>query len=918
MLDKLDQNNRPLLNALERKRRRAFWTLSLKTLLNHIWRPIFWCFLFAGLWMLDIQSFLGLTLSIIISLIFLAGLAYLIKKDIRTFRFPKNRKLDYTLEQNSDLPRGQIKLIEDTLVNPKKKETRALWNQAQNTALQSFSELKTPKLNLSLARQDPSALRYIAVLVLISGFIVSGYDWQNKIISGLIPITPNMVLSQGHTTNLWIEPPAYTQKPKTHIIGSGSNEQIDIPEGSQIKVRLHSLLGKSFPPYLQGKKMEYLDEGLYGSEIEIPNSSALTITQLFIPRARWSYNFIEDTPPEIYLDQPETTENSENEEKHDPYEFIQRAQIKFPLKVLDDYGVKDLRMTMTLDPLIEDKPLGETAEEIRLIMSQPNAEFKIAPVYDMAWHTWAGLPVNFTFEAIDHKGQTQALEPISLNLPERAFEHPMAKSLISMRKKLAWEYDSPFNEIAFNLETLLSAPDYFQNNPTIYLAIKIASARLRYNDHAPTDKRLQAAKEVISLLWTIAITIEDGNLQLAMRELRDAQEALENAMRDPNVTQDEIDALMDELREKMKQYFTEMARDLQKRMENGEEFPEFSANDFSQMITPDTLSQMMAQIEQALREGDEEKAQELMSQMQRMMEMMDPSNTAQLPPDMQMMQEGVNELQELIERQEALLEQTEQQASEKLRKERQQSRTAQPKELQDLNEMLKNFGFDTLPPTPEQAKKNNEPSENAKNQSRKSEDSAKKEEQGKNNKKEQNEAKKEQATNNKNDQSSSNPSSTASNKAEQEALRYILGQLMLDAAEKLDEVPESFGKAEQEMRGSSEELEKNNPVGSIPYQEQAIEYLKEGQEDLAKQFRQRMQQMIGIGMSGSRQRYDPLGRPLGEDENNGNNHSSNIEVPDQVEKKRVDEILRELRKRSGDRTRSSEELEYYRRLLRQF
>lgn len=918
MLDKLDQENRPLLKTLARKRRRTFWILSIKTLINHIWRPIFWCCLFAGLWMLDVQSFFGQIISIILSLSFVIGLIYLIKKDLRSFSLPKGRKLDHALEKNSNLPRGQINLIEDTLVNPKKKETRELWNTAQRNALNSFTLLKAPKLNLSLARQDPGALRFIAILVLISGFMVSGHDWKNKIISGLIPITPNYVLAQGKVTNLWIEPPAYTQRPKVHVIGTSAQDTLEIAEGSTIKIRLHSIMGKSFPPYFQGKEMTYLDEGLYGAETEITEGTDLSVTQFYIPRARWAYTFIKDTPPQIFSDLPntdknsdETSQNQDNSEQakipeeQNQYEIIERGQIKFPLKVLDDYGVKDLRMTMEIDPMIQDKPLGETASETRLIMSQPNTEFKIAPIYNMTWHTWAGLPVTFTFEAIDHKGQTAKLEPITLTLPEREFEHPMAKSLITMRKKLAWEYDSPFDEIAFNLETLLRAPDYFQNNPTIYLAIKSAAARLRYNDDARPSDRIKAVKEVIGLLWTTAITIEDGNLELAMRELRDAQEALENAMRDPNVTQDEIDALMNELREKMENYFTEMARDLQKRMQNGEKFPEFSNEDFGQMITPDTLGQMMAEIEQALRDGDEEKAQELMSKLQRMMEMMDPSSNAQMPPDMQMMKEGINELQELIERQEQLLEQTEKQAMDQFRQERKKERTAKPKELKDLNEMLKNFGFDTVPPTPgtsKQTEDNKEP-----NQQDKTERSQKPSEKSAD----------EKSADKKNTDEEKNNKSTAANKAEQEALRYILGQLMLDAAEKLDEVPESLGNAEQEMRGSSEKLGENNPTGSIPYQEQAIEYLKEGQEQLAQQFRNRMQQMIGIGFSGQ-QRYDPLGRPLGDDQNDGRNHGSRVEVPDEAQKKRVDEILRELRERSGDRSRSDDELDYYRRLLRQF
>ena len=79
-----------------------------------------------------------------------------------------------------------------------------------------------------------------------------------------------------------------------------------------------------------------------------------------------------------------------------------------------------------------------------------------------------------------------------------------------------------------------------------------------------------------------------------------------------------------------------------------------------------------------------------------------------------------------------------------------------------------------------------------------------------------------------------------------------------------------------------------------------------------------MQQMIGVGMSGSSQKYDPLGRRYGDENEDGRGVDSKVEVPDELDKKRVDEIIKMLRDRSGDRSRSREELEYFRRLLRQF
>ena len=862
MLDPFDSDNRPFFRALSRKRRRAFWSLAIERLIHHIWRPFFWTLFFCGLWMIGVPSFFGSGVSIITSIIFIIGLIYLIRRDVLTFHLPTNKKLDHRIEEKSDLPRGHIALLEDKLANPKKHETRDLWHDAHQKILKSLANLKAPNLRATLAKTDPYALRFLAVLVFISGLMLSGHQWKDRIFNGLTPFSVSSVLSQGRSTHLWVKPPEYTQMPSIHIEGTNSgDEALNIPEGSEIKIRLHSMLGTYFAPTLSingaSVNMTHHGEGLYGYEGKIENGERITITQTLIPRANWKYTLIPDTPPEIYSDAP----------KDKPlHEVIENSQIRIPLIVKDNYSVKDLSMRMDIDDMLIERPLGKAAEDIRLVMSAPNAEFKISPIYDMTWHTWAGLPVTFEYKAIDHSGQSATLDKIQLTLPERVFEHPMAKSLIAARKRLAWDYKDSFVDISEDLNNLLNAPDYFQHNRTIFLAIRTAAARLYFADKKPEQYRIAAATEVIKLLWDAAITIEDGNLSLAMRDLRDARSALENAMRDPNTSKDEIARLMDNLREKMQNYFAELQRDMQKRMENGEQFPELSG----EMISPDVLAQLMEEIEQALRDGDEKKAQELMAKLQRMMEMVDQSMMAQMPKDMQMMKEGVNELQELIDKQKELLIQTEaytpQNPSEQ---------TFQGQNNDMLEKMMKDFGIElkNIPPRPF------------------AQDTPK-------DKKEDFDFK--------------------AKKIEQDGLRYILGQLMLDVSEHVDDIPETMGLAEQEMRGSAENLEASDANGSIPHQEKAIEYLQDAQDNLSKQLSQRMQQMVGVGMNGG-QRYDPLGRPYGGEDGKGNpNDNSKVKVPDEAEKKRVDDIIKQLRDRSSDRQRSREELEYFRRLLRQF
>ncbi len=888
MIDPIDRRYRPFLLFLERKRRGTYFVLTLEKVVCHTWRMVFWCLFFAGLWMLAIPAFFGTTASVIALLTFLIGTAYLARTDLLNFNFPKTEDIDKRLEAHGTLGRGHISLVEDQLANPAIISTRLLWHKAQREGIFLLKKLRIPWLRTHLSRKDPHALRFIALLVFASGLFVAGHNWKERIISGLTPISPSFLsLSQEHGMDLWIKPPDYTQMPEMHLSGTGHyNGELKIPEGSTYRIRMRSWLKNIFTPHLHTKTsniaLTYMEGGLYGKEGTIQPGKSMHITQAFLPLVTWPYQYLIDTPPEIRGDiitnEKPDAEKEAPQKILQPYEILDDAQLRFPLVVKDDYGVKELHMTMRLNEMIEDAPLGQKAHEIRLVMSQPNTKFKIAPIYDLSWHSWAGLPVTFEFTALDHKEQSTTLEKISLTLPERTFKHPLAKALIAARKTLAWNYKGSLKEMAYKIESYLSDPNLFQNDPVIFLALRSASSRLFHNNDKPKAQKIKSVHEVVNLLWEIALVVEEGDVIFALRELRNAQRNLENAMRDPNADEREIQALMEQLREKMINYFTEVAREMQKRIAKGENMPFMAPEDFGSLITPDTLATLMAQIEQAMRNGNNQQAQELMSQLQRMMEMIDPSKGAKLPRDMQMMREGINELQKLIEGQELLIEQTQIQADIQLSLEPKSNSSSNmtQRDLPALEKMLEDFGMDKVPPAPE-----NKPPEE-----------------------QENEEPQQQVD-------------TSQNKVEQDALRYILGQLIMDVAKKIDKVPEKMGMAEQEMRSSAEKLEANNPKHSLPHQNTAVQYLKDAQEGMAKQFRQRMQQMVGMGLSGSGQQLDPLGRHY-DDGQSGQNPENAIKIPDEAQKKRVDKIIRQLRQRSGDRSRTREELEYYQRLLRQF
>ena len=125
-----------------------------------------------------------------------------------------------------------------------------------------------------------------------------------------------------------------------------------------------------------------------------------------------------------------------------------------------------------------------------------------------------------------------------------------------------------------------------------------------------------------------------------------------------------------------------------------------------------------------------------------------------------------------------------------------------------------------------------------------------------------------------------------------------------------------MGLAEQEMRSSAAMLGNNDPSLSAPHQEKAIKYLQDSMQQMSQQMAQMMKQMMMMAMGPGK--MDPLGRPLEEGKGPSWLPGSQVKIPDEAERKRVQEIQKLLRDRSGELERPDYELDYFRRLLKQF
>jgi hypothetical protein len=239
-------------------------------------------------------------------------------------------------------------------------------------------------------------------------------------------------------------------------------------------------------------------------------------------------------------------------------------------------------------------------------------------------------------------------EPIEMILPERIFNHPVARAIIEQRKLLTQD-PSKRGRVARALDALSARPEHFFDDTVVFMALRSARWRLVH------DQEATAIAEIQQLLWDTALRIEDGNLSLAERDLRAAQQALMEALAN-DAPDAELERLMDALQEAMDRFLQALAERALEQAERGE-LQELDPNMLT--LESEDLRRLMEQARELARSGAREAARQLLAQLQEMLEnlraglmMANPRSGENSP------QGALRDLGELMRRQQQLLDQT--------------------------------------------------------------------------------------------------------------------------------------------------------------------------------------------------------------------------------------------------------------------
>jgi uncharacterized protein (TIGR02302 family) len=606
--------------------------------------PAFWPVVAALLGFLVLASFdvLPVLPGFVHAILLLAGLGVLgwgCYAGWRAAALPDRQAARRRLERDSGLSHRPLEALGDTLTGAGDDPfAQALWAAHKARMAASTRRLRLAWPRTGLVRRDPYATRIGLALLLLIGLVAAGDDFAPRLLRALVPEFDKADAVAMTGVDLWINPPDYTGVPPIYLgtdaersnAGLDLGKPIAVPSGSTVLAQVHG--GSRTPKLtLDGEATEFsaLDASDFSATAKLGQAKRLTVSQGGSTLAGYDLQIIPDKPPTAEWVHPPAATS--------------RGALRLEYLAKDDYGIKSL--TLEIRRVESDEP----PLEIQLpISSQAKQELKGTSYQDLTPNPWAGLPVEMRLAARDAIDQAGISAPVKLTLPERHFRNPVAKAIIEQRKLLSQD-STQEDVVAETLEDLASRPALYRDDFTVFLALRAASERLR----------LEPGKAIVPgvqmLLWDTALKVEEGDEPEAQRTLRQAEQALQDAL-DHNASDAEISRLTNQLRQAINRYLQAM---IQNAMQNGMQ-PQQPQSGSQQTMTPDDIGRLLDQMQQMSQSGARDAAKEALAQLQDLLENLRAGPTqGQGDGQAQQLMRG---MQELAKRQQNLLDQAYRQA----------------------------------------------------------------------------------------------------------------------------------------------------------------------------------------------------------------------------------------------------------------
>jgi uncharacterized protein (TIGR02302 family) len=472
---------------------------------------------------------------------FAVGLGVLIVAGARSHVRPTRADAIRRLERDSGLAHRPFETLTDRPAGNPGQVALALWRIHQERRRAEVGRLRVSAPRPGLSARDPWALRLLVCLMVVVALLIAGPRAGQRIVAAL---TPSFGESAAPVpVEAWIRPPAYTGLAPI-VLKSGTDQPVMVPVGSTLEA--HVTDGKRAPHLIEGEtRLDFkpVDGGGFSLSTILRDPGTISIRRGWSTVAAWPIQIIPDNPPVVAFSGHPAAMRS--------------GALRVDYHATDDYGVAAVNLRVRLAPDHGDIPGAPI--DVALTSGQNEKDLHASSFQDLTANPWAGMAVLAKLVATDAAGQTGESDEIPLILPERVFLNPAAQAIVAARKHIILN-DTPRFRVAARISDIADHPDLFGGDYSVFLALRAATMELR--DIAETGDL--AVDTVEDLLWNAALKIEDGNRPEAEKELRGAEEALEQALKDPDTPASEIARLTRNLKEAMNRDIDAMVENLRK------------------------------------------------------------------------------------------------------------------------------------------------------------------------------------------------------------------------------------------------------------------------------------------------------------------------------------------------------------------
>ncbi len=771
----------------------------------------------------------------------------------RRFRWPSAAEVDRRIESANALLHSPLLAQADRPGGTQTPFSQALWREHQKRMAARLGKLGADLPAARVADRDPWGLRALAALALAVAFAFSFSPFGGSLADGFRPHAGQETIPP--RIDAWVTPPAYTGKAPIFLTADANQARtaFTVPQGSDLSLRVTGGAGTETLTYssaageMRSIEPEDAEPQKAGVDAAVrPGSAAMQFSSKLDGDGRlvlqsdageigaWTFSVTPDRPPSVsFAAEPKRAAN---------------GALELQYRIEDDYGAASAKGEFALadEPEADARPLYD-APELPLALPRRGAKANAArTAKDLTEHVWAGSTIRLALAATDDAGQTGRSEVKTLVMPERPFSNPLARAVIEQRRLLGLNANARPHVLDL-MDAITLRPEDTFDNMAHYLAIMSARSRLKM---ARGDDQL---RDVVAYLWEVALGIEEGDLSAAEKRLRQAQQALQDALKN-GASDEEIDKLMQELRQAMNEFLREFA-ERNRQNPNAMQLPP-NARELRQS----DLDRLMDQIENLAKSGNRDQAQELLSQLQDMMNNLQAGRQNQQGQQNGELRQQMDKLGEIMRRQQEMmnetfrLDQMQRGDNGQLGENGEQGESQQGQGEQGQGEQGR-------PMTPEELA-----------------DALRQLQEG------------------------------------QGKLQGDLQQLGKDLQGMGMEPNQGFGQAGRSMGDAEQSLGEGEGDRAVGHQGRALEALRQGAKEMMQQLQAMQGDQDGTG-EGSRQQNaerDPLGRPRA---TQGPDFGDSVEVPDEIDVQRARRILEAIRKRLGNALSPEVERSYLERLL---